>query len=62
VRYGFDELALERIIAIVMPENVASRRVIAKLGMIEVSTTRDAERDVALEIHEITRAAWAAAL
>ena len=59
VRYGFEELGLERIIAIVMPENVASRRVMAKLGMAEVSATWDAERDVALEIHEITGKAWA---
>jgi RimJ/RimL family protein N-acetyltransferase len=59
LRYGFDVLDLERIIAIVMPENVASRRVMAKLGMAQVSTTRDTERDVALEIHEITHAAWA---
>lgn len=58
VHHGFRELALDRIIAIVMPENVASRRVIAKLGMVEVATTVDAERDVALEIHEITRRQW----
>jgi RimJ/RimL family protein N-acetyltransferase len=59
VRYGFEELALDRIIAIVMPENVASCRVTAKLGMAEVSRTWDAERDVPLGIYEITRAAWA---
>jgi RimJ/RimL family protein N-acetyltransferase len=61
IRYGFDALALERIIAIVQPENVASRRVIGKLGMVQMATTRDAVRDVALEIHEITGAAWAIA-
>ncbi|HUR22533.1 MAG TPA: GNAT family N-acetyltransferase [Acidimicrobiales bacterium] len=60
LRYGFDALALERIIAIVMPENAASRRVMAKLGMVQVSSTRDANRDVPLEIHEITRVTWAA--
>ena len=59
VRYGFAELALDRIIAIVMPENVASRRVMAKLGMVEVSTTRDEARQVDLEIHEISGATWA---
>jgi RimJ/RimL family protein N-acetyltransferase len=59
--HGFGALALDRIIAIVMPENVASRRVMAKLGMVQTSTTRDAERDVALEIHEIAGAAWAVA-
>lgn len=59
VRYGFEQLALDRIIAIAMPENVASRRVMTKLGMAEVSTTWDAERNVRLEIHEITHMAWA---
>lgn len=59
VRYGFEELNLDRIIAIVMPENVASLRVMAKLGMVKAFTTRDAERDVAVEVHEITHAAWA---
>ena len=59
IRYGFEELALERIIAIVMPENVASRRVISRLGMVSVSTTWDAVRDVGLEVHEMTHIAWA---
>lgn len=59
LRYGFDVLDLDRIISIVMAGNAGSRRVMAKLGMVQVSTTRDAERDVSLEIHEITRAAWA---
>lgn len=59
LRYGFTELDLERIIAIVMPENVASRRVIAKLGMVQTATTRDTKREVDQEIHEITGAAWA---
>ena len=59
IRFGFDALDLDRIIALVMPDNVASRRVMAKLGMVLVSTTWDVERDVPLEIHEITRAAWA---
>ncbi|HET7720186.1 MAG TPA: GNAT family N-acetyltransferase [Acidimicrobiales bacterium] len=59
VRHGFDELGLDRIIAIVQPKNVASRRVIAKLGMVAVSTTRDAAREVDLEVHEISGATWA---
>jgi ribosomal-protein-alanine N-acetyltransferase len=33
LQWGFEELALERIVAIVHPENLRSRRVIAKLGM-----------------------------
>ncbi len=55
VRYGFEELGLDRIIAIVMPDNVASLRVAAKLGMVVAFETRDAERDVPLLVHEITR-------
>ena len=33
VRYGFETVGLERIIALVHPENAASQRVIRKLGM-----------------------------
>jgi ribosomal-protein-alanine N-acetyltransferase len=33
LNFGFDELKLEKIIAIVHPENLASRRVLEKLGM-----------------------------
>jgi ribosomal-protein-alanine N-acetyltransferase len=33
LNFGFDELKLEKIIAVVHPENLASRRVLEKLGM-----------------------------
>lgn len=33
LRYGFEELKLERIVAIAKPENYASRRVMEKVGM-----------------------------
>ena len=33
VRYGFEELGLERIISIIRPENAASRRVAEKAGL-----------------------------
>ncbi len=33
IRYGFEELGLERVISIMLPENIASRRVIEKLGL-----------------------------
>ena len=59
LRHGFSHLGLDRIIAIVMPENAASRRVMAKLGMVPASTICDAEREVDVEIHEIAGAAWA---
>ena len=33
VRYGFAELGLQRIIGLVMPENIASARVLEKVGL-----------------------------
>ena len=59
LRFGFGALGLDRIIAIVMPENAPSRRVMAKLGMVEASTTWDTVREVDLEIHEIAGGDWA---
>jgi RimJ/RimL family protein N-acetyltransferase len=56
--HGFDQLGLERIIAIVMPDNAASLRVAAKLGMGVVMETRDAVREVPLQVHEITKDEW----
>jgi RimJ/RimL family protein N-acetyltransferase len=34
LRYGFEELKLDHIIALAFPENVASRRVMEKIGMV----------------------------
>jgi ribosomal-protein-alanine N-acetyltransferase len=33
LRYGFESVGLERIVAVAMPENTASRRIMEKLGM-----------------------------
>jgi len=33
LRYGFEELKLDRIVAVAMPENIASRRIMEKIGM-----------------------------
>lgn len=33
LRYGFEDLGLDRIVAVVHPENIASRRVIEKIGL-----------------------------
>ncbi len=33
LRYGFEHIGLKRIVAIAMPENIGSRRVMEKLGM-----------------------------
>ena len=40
VRYGFEELGFERIIAIIRPENAASRRVAEKAGLTLRGETR----------------------
>ena len=40
VRYGFEQLGLETIVAIVHPQNIASQRVAEKLGLSFVDRTR----------------------
>ena len=46
LHYGFEELGLERIISIAVPENVASLRVMEKLGMTMGGETRFKGYDV----------------
>jgi RimJ/RimL family protein N-acetyltransferase len=46
LRYGFEKLGLERIISIAVPENLASRRVMEKLGMTLRGETRFKGYDV----------------
>jgi RimJ/RimL family protein N-acetyltransferase len=36
IAYGFDELDLDRIVAVALPENTASRRVLEKCGLNEI--------------------------
>jgi RimJ/RimL family protein N-acetyltransferase len=38
LKYGFEKLSLDHIIALVHPDNLASRRVIEKCGMVYVET------------------------
>ena len=57
LRHGFQELGLDRIISIFAPDNVASGRVMTKLGMSPYLTT-DPERGIVLEVREISRDAW----
>jgi GrpB-like predicted nucleotidyltransferase (UPF0157 family)/RimJ/RimL family protein N-acetyltransferase len=54
VRYGFDQLGLNRIAALVHPQNAASIRVIQKLQF-RLSTYKRADR-IDWEIHELLRA------
>ena len=46
VRYGFQELGLDRIVGITDPRNLASRRVLEKLGFRYVKEARYYDHDV----------------
>ena len=46
LRYGFEELELERIISIIQPTNLASRRVAEKAGLTFQGETRWRDNDV----------------
>ena len=46
LRYGFEELGLERIISITLPANAASRRVMEKAGLTFQGETRWSDHDV----------------
>ena len=56
VRYGFEELGLERIISITTPNNVASRRVMEKTGLSLRGETRWRGHDVVW--YAMDRDAW----
>lgn len=58
--HGFQTLGLDRIIGIYQPENVASGRVMRKVGMRGWRSARDEEHDIDLELYEITRQEWEA--
>src|SRR5712692_1765909 len=53
LRFGFQELALDRIVAVVHPENVASQRVLEKIGLKYVKDARFYNKD--LKHYAITR-------
>jgi RimJ/RimL family protein N-acetyltransferase len=58
LRYGFEELGLERVISIMHPENVASRRVAEKAGLTLRGETHFKGYDVIW--YAIDRREWAA--
>jgi RimJ/RimL family protein N-acetyltransferase len=60
LRYGFDDVGLDRIVGIFVPENAASGGVMSKLGMQSFLTTADPTFGSPLEVREITAAAWRA--
>lgn len=53
LRYGFEELGLDRIVAVVQPENFASQRVLEKIGLTFVKDARYYNTDV--RYYAITR-------
>jgi len=58
LHYGFEELGLDRIISIAVPENFASRRVMEKLGMTLRGETRFRGSDVVW--YAVERQVWEA--
>ncbi|MCB0183617.1 MAG: GNAT family N-acetyltransferase, partial [Caldilineaceae bacterium] len=44
IDFGFRDMGLQRVEALVMPENVASARLLRKLGFTEEGTLRDYDR------------------
>jgi RimJ/RimL family protein N-acetyltransferase len=53
LKYGFEELKMERIVAVVNPQNVSSQRVLEKLGMKYTKNARHYDAD--LMYYEISR-------
>lgn len=62
LQYGFEVVRLDRIISIFDPENVASGRVMEKIGMCDWITTTDPDRGIHLSVREITRRNWVTAI
>ena len=54
LRFGFEEMKLERIVAVVNPQNVSSQRVLEKLGMKYTKNERHYDED--LMYYEISQA------
>lgn len=59
LREGFEEVRLETIIAVAVPENTASRRIMEKLGMSYQGIT-EKYYNAPLALYTLSRADWAA--
>ena len=55
MRYGFDELGFSRLVSICLEQNMASRRVMEKLGLRLFREVHDPQLDLRLWIHAIDR-------
>jgi RimJ/RimL family protein N-acetyltransferase len=60
LRFGFDVLALDEIVSIYEPENVASGRVMEHIGMRHDRDTTHPELRVELRVYKMTRPDWKA--
>lgn len=58
VRYGFETLGVERLVSICVEENVASRRVMEKLGFRLLTEVSDPVLGLPLWVHALERTAW----
>jgi RimJ/RimL family protein N-acetyltransferase len=58
LRFGFEELGLDRIVSAYEPENVASGRVMERLGLELDRDTTHPTRDVPVRVMRITREQW----
>jgi RimJ/RimL family protein N-acetyltransferase len=61
LEYGFDVMALSEIVSVYEPENVASGRVMDKLGMHLERETLHPALDRPLRVHRLSRKEWEAA-
>jgi RimJ/RimL family protein N-acetyltransferase len=58
VRYGFEELDLDRLVSIFEPANVASGRVMEKLGFTLERETTNPRDGAALRVTQLARSQW----
>ncbi|MEA2553689.1 MAG: hypothetical protein QOJ65_1865 [Fimbriimonadaceae bacterium] len=56
VRYGFEQLQLEKVVGVTYLENVASQRVLEKAGLVHVGSSTYI--DVPVELYVLERWAW----
>jgi len=58
LRWGFEDLGLSAVVAIYEPENVASGRVMDRLGFAAGASTVDPKRDLPLLVRTLTADDW----
>ena len=56
--YGFDEMGLSEVLSIYQPDNVASGRVMERVGIGFDRETRHPTSGIVLRIHRVTRRQW----